>query len=90
MKPFRAIVTRSTVRELRLQLSNGHSVTTTPYPDLHFGQAVLVGYDFTKNRVGEVHTELPEEMAEDMIESDAPASGFDESVVEGEDGGSVN
>jgi hypothetical protein len=71
MKPISGLVVKSTVGELVIRLSNGHEVTTSPQPLLHFGQAVFVGYDRTKNRVGAVYTEFHEENPESMVEPTA-------------------
>lgn len=61
MRPFKAIVRKSTVGELVLRLSNGHIVVASPQPELHFGQEVMVCYDKTRDRVSEIRTEFIEE-----------------------------
>jgi hypothetical protein len=58
MTPFSGIVIKSTGTELTIRLSNGHELKgLTPRKQLHFGQEVIVYYDYTKGRVGRV--EIP-------------------------------
>lgn len=68
MKPFSALVIKSTVEELVVRLSNGHELKASPQPELHFGQPVYVCFDQTKNRVASVRMEFLEEDPDKMLE----------------------
>jgi hypothetical protein len=58
MTPFSGIVVKSDNAELVIRLSNGHEVEgLPPRKQLHYGQEVIVYYNYAKGRVGRV--EIP-------------------------------